>query len=183
MLGNLKKLGSFLAKKGVPLLAGAVAGPAGGIVSQMLGPLFGADEENEDDIIQKISADPEALSKLKIVESNNRVKLQELAVEQDRIVLEDAKAHLADTQSARMREVAIVEATGKRDGQLYAMAWTVILGFLGLAILMCFKPVTEHQILLIMIGALVAGFAGVLNYFFGSSKSSADKTKMSAVKK
>ena len=179
---GLGKLGSFLAKKGVPLLGSVIGGPAGAIVGQLVAPMFGANADDEDDLIRSIEADPEATVKLKQIEAQNKERLEELNIERERIALEDAKAHLTDVQSARTRDVAIVEATGKRDIHLYMMAWIIIVGFMGLAVMMIFKAVPENQIVTMMFGALIMGFSTVLAYFFGSSKGSADKTKMSAVK-
>jgi uncharacterized membrane-anchored protein YitT (DUF2179 family) len=75
-----------------------------------------------------------------------------------------------------------VKATGKRDYNLYILAWTVVVGFFGLCAALLFKAIPDGQndIVYVLFGGLVTGFSTVLAYFFGSSKGSADKTKFLA---
>jgi lipopolysaccharide export LptBFGC system permease protein LptF len=72
--------------------------------------------------------------------------------------------------------------TGKKDLNLYILAWTVVGGFFALcAILMEVSlPEGSSQIVYLLFGGLVTGFTQVLGYFFGSYKSSNDKTKLLA---
>ena len=68
----------------------------------------------------------------------------------------------------------------QRDWHLYFIAWTVIVGFLSLCIILMFKniPKESSNVLYILLGGLSAGFSQVLSYFFGSSKSSAEKNEI-----
>jgi hypothetical protein len=95
-------------------------------------------------------------------------------------VLQAEQAHLADRQSARDREIEITKATGKRDLNLYILAWVVVGGFLGLTGLLTFVTVpTENQGPVNQLyGALAMGFGAVIGYFFGSSQSSDLKTRI-----
>lgn len=58
----------------------------------------------------------------------------------------------------------------------------IVIGFFGSLLVMLFHPesITEHntQPIMIMVGALVAAFAGLTGYFFGSSAGSAKKTEL-----
>jgi hypothetical protein len=60
----------------------------------------------------------------------------------------------------------------------------IVIGFFGSLLMMLFNPscITEHnsQPVMIMVGALVAAFAGLTGYFFGSSAGSAKKTELLA---
>lgn len=153
-----------------PLIGSVIGGPAGGAVGTLISKALGCEDKPEA-IAEVIKADPEALLKLEALEKSHQVELE-------RLLLEGEQARLADVQSARSREVEITKSTGKRDVNLYVLAWTVVVGFFGLMSLLCFKALPEDSngVVFMLFGALTTGFGEVLNYFFGSSKSSADKT-------
>lgn len=170
-----KKLGKKLAGKGLPLLgkilggpAGAALGTAGALVASVLG------EDQSDDpaaLLQALEARPELIIELKKAEFSNSEALRRLALQQEQMYLEDV-------QSARKREVAMAEATGEKDSNLYVLAWTVVMGFFVMIGVMGFAgdAFKENPALMMLIGALSAGFGSVLNYFFGSSSGSKAKT-------
>ena len=63
---------------------------------------------------------------------------------------------------------------------MYVLASIIVIGFFVLTGILMFVtlPASSSNVVNLLFGGLVAGFATVLNYFFGSSKSSADKTAM-----
>jgi hypothetical protein len=178
-----KDIADFV-KKGAPLLGSALAGPAGGAVGGLVASLFGGNSEDPEKLLTLMQSDPEALTKLKELELKHRERLEELSLEAAKITLEESKAYLADTQSARQRETAIVQTTGKKDVNLYILAWVVVGGFFLLTGLMMLIPELDgrsnNAMVNTMFGGLVSGFATVLGYFFGSSKGSTDKTQLLA---
>jgi len=175
-------IGNFV-KKGAPLLGSLIGGPAGGAVGSLVAGIFG--ENNPQELMEKLNADPEAMTKLRELEMKHRERLEELSIEAARIQLQETQAFFADTQSARQRETSIVQPTGKKDVNLYILAWVVVGGFFLLTGLMMIIPELESRssnaMVNIMFGGLVSGFATVLGYFFGSSKSSAEKTQLLTV--
>ena len=162
--GIFKSIGNVVLKAGAPILASAI--PGGGLAMNLVKDAFGVDPEEEDEqiIASAIEADPDAAVKLRRIETAHVASLERLALERDR-------AFLGDRQDARGREVAVVQATGKRDHHLYALAWTVIAGFFGMMALMMFVEIPENVVGPInqLFGALAAGFGLVLAYFFGTS--------------
>lgn len=63
---------------------------------------------------------------------------------------------------------------------MYALGALIVVGFFTI-LYVVFKaemPQSNKDIGLLVIGALVAKFSDVVGYFFGSSKSSADKTEI-----
>jgi len=93
---------SEIVSKAAPILGAALGGfgaPIGMIVSGIASLFGGATDEN--DLIAKIKADPEAFLKLKQFEMQHEVDLLKFATE--------------DRKSAREREASIVKSTGKRD--------------------------------------------------------------------
>ncbi len=165
-----KELGTQIAKTGAPVLGSVIGGPAGNAIGKLVATLFGADPQDPGDIYAKLSADPDALVKLKELEAKHKERITEL--------------YLADIQSARSREVAVVGATGKHDYFLYGLATVTVVGFYLLLGLLMKWPIPEgsNNAIMILFGSLATGFGTVLAYFFGSSKSSSDKTRLMAAK-
>ncbi len=62
----------------------------------------------------------------------------------------------------------------------YVLAAFIVLGFFGVIILLLFVDLSDsvQDALLILLGVLAGGFGAVVQYFFGSSKGSADKNDM-----
>ena len=67
-----------------------------------------------------------------------------------------------------------------KDIYMYGLGALIVFGFFFILYIIFGKvlPVENKEIGLLVIGALVAKFGDVVNYFFGSSKGSADKTEL-----
>ena len=143
------------------MLATAVAGPMGGAVISMLANKFGV-EESVQAVAQAIAGDPQAAQKLADLE------------------LEFAKLDAADRDSARTREVEVAKAGGSQLSQLVVPVLalgTVTSTFIFIASLLFLEIKTDQQQLVIFaLGYATAAAQQVLSYYFGSSKSSQDKT-------
>jgi len=166
-----KKIGSL----GCSLLGTVLAGPAGGSIGTLLGnQLFGdkSEEVSEDQFIQTL-ANPDAIIKMKQFELDHKLELEKLILESQRIELQDR----AD---ARRRQIEHEKVTGKSDVNLYVLAWTIVIGFFILVSILIFIPLPtdSNGVIFLLFGTLSAGFGSVMGYFFGSSKSSSDKTDM-----
>jgi hypothetical protein len=165
------------------LLGGPVGGAIGGVIA-LIGSAFGLSpaETTPDKINSLLATDPAAAVKLAEIEANNKIELQKLILEQDRLMLQHRQAEFSDTASARDREKEVVKATGKVDINLYLLAWTIVLGFFGLtALLMYIKlPAGQTEVIFMLFGGLVSGFSTVLGYFFGSSRGSLMKSQIIA---
>jgi len=158
-----------------PLLGELVGGPAGGALGtaiKLVASALGVGEDPEA-VLEAIKTDPQALTKIKEIELRHKEELE-------RILLERERLRLRDVASARQREIEVVKATGKKDINLYVLAWTVVGGFFALCYGLMRIPLPEgsNDVVFMLFGALAAGFGQVLQYFFGSSKSSAEKTDL-----
>ena len=80
-----KEIGKHIVKIGAPLLGTALAGPAGGAIGGVVASAFGVDPEKPDEVLQAITTDPNALVKLKEIQSANKVRLQELVIQKAQI--------------------------------------------------------------------------------------------------
>lgn len=88
-----------LIEKSAPLLAGAIGGPFASVAVQLISSMFGADGRNINDVVSKITTDPEAEIKLKKLEYDHQealelIKSQQYAKEHDDI--DDARDFIKD---------------------------------------------------------------------------------------
>ena len=150
-----------LLKGAAPLLATALAGPFAPAALSMLAKTFNA-EETVEAVAKAIVNDPQAAQKLADLE------------------LEFAKLDAADRESARTREVELAKASGSALSQMVVPVLalgTVASTFLFIASLLFLEIKTDQQQLVIFaLGYATAAAQQVLSYYFGSSKSSQDKT-------
>lgn len=172
-----KKLGSHLVDIGAPLLGNIIGGPpgvalasAGALLSSVLG------EDTVKDpvaMLARMQAQPELLVEIRKIDRDNKESLRRLSLQQ-------AELDYKNVQGARDREVEITKATGRLDANLYVLAWMVVCGFLATIAILAFadEAFSDNQAALLLLGALSAGFGSVLNYFFGSTKGSREKTQM-----
>lgn len=164
--------GGAAAPAGIALTALSALGKACGL---------GSDATPEEIHAAIQTADPE--TKLKLMQAENDFKLK--IREQD---LDELKARLNDVQSARQAEVAKTQATGKRDINLYVLAYLYIAGFFISMIAMVWMmidgtfPEEIPQALVFLLGnlfgCLTSGVGAIIQYFFGTSASSAKKTDL-----
>jgi hypothetical protein len=166
---DLKKIGSNLIGKGLPLLGGVLGGSAGEKIGATIAGALGIDSEG----LGRAIEDPAMLAELKKFEMEHKQELEKLQ-------LEETRAYLADVQSARSREVEMAKATGERDLNMYVLAWVIVVGFFGLLGLLFFTgvPETGRDLLNLSVGSLLAGFSTVVGYFFGSSAGSKAKNSI-----
>lgn len=169
-----------------PMVGGLLGGPPGAAIGtgvKLLASLFGLKEEEvtPDSIEQILLTDPEAGLKLRQMELDNQADIR-------KCFLSMRSMELGDLASARAREVAVVQATGRKDLNLYIMAWVILGGFIGLimALIVCQftfgKTLQNDPLLTLLLGSLSTDAGMVVGYFYGSSKGSAEKTQLLAGK-
>jgi hypothetical protein len=178
-----KEVGAKIAKS-APLIGGILGGPGGGAIGgvvSMVASALGLKSESPapEEVMRAIEQNPDALLKLKEMELRNKTTLEDMALKRD-------IAYLEDRQDARRRQTGHEEATGKSDINLYVMGWVTIGGFFGCLIITLVFDIPEGEVaktvISMLFGAMIGGYKDVLGYFFGSSKSSAEKTKALANK-
>lgn len=161
-------------KELAPLIGTALGGPLGGAAAAFLADKLGIGEKTVEavsDVLNsgKMTADQIAGIKLAEIEFRR-------FVEQNKIDIERIDA--SDRDSARKMQMA----TGSWVPG--ALALLIVFGFFGILVSMMLDilKVSDQQSLLILLGALSAGFGAVLNYYFGSSHGSQIKSDLLAQK-
>jgi hypothetical protein len=157
--------------RAAPGLAHALGGPLAGAAVEILSrAIFGGDAAEEGALADALErASPEQLVALKKAEQEFQLALRQASVEEMRI---DA----GDRANARERQIRTNDWTPSVLGAF------VILGFfLVLAFMVANKlPPGAKTEFSIMLGALATMTAAVVNYFFGSSAGSREKTRLIA---
>lgn len=165
---DFKNLGAKVADF-APMLGGILGGPGGALAGKAIDAIADAfglkGEEVTLSKIDELVKDPQSIIKLKEIESTLIISLEQIAQK--------------DRESARAREVKIVETTKTKDVNLYILAWVVVGGFFGLVGTLSFITIPQVNVGPVnqLYGVLGTGFGLVLGYFFGSSKGSSDKNK------
>ncbi len=170
---DVKKLISNVAPTLFTGLGTLVAGPAGtvvgGLAGKVLTQVFGT--SSPDKLTEVISQDPQAAVKLREAELTFQLEMA-------KIELDETKSFLADVQNARAREIAMKGS----NATFYSIGWIITCSFFGAIVLLTFKPVSidaqMRDVLNMMLGYLASNFTTVVQYFFGSSKGSADKASL-----
>lgn len=154
-----------------PQLAHALGGPlAGAAVSQISRAIFGDPDADEGALADMLAtASPEQVIALKRAEQQFQIALRETQLEALRI---DAD----DRASARDRQVALSDWTPSAIGAAIIFGFFIVLGVMVARQL----PTGAETEFSIMLGALATMTAAVVNYFFGSSAGSKEKTRMMA---
>ena len=151
--------------KGVaPVLATAVAGPAGGAAVGWIASKLGIPDDTIEGVTKALTGNPEMTLKLKELD------------------LEYAKLEVQDRDSARQAyaQVAISEHATKLDKVVVPV---LALGVVGLAftligvLMFVNTPTDQQQIIIFALGFITSAAGQVLSFYFGSSQGSKDKTE------
>lgn len=151
--------------KGVaPVLATAVAGPAGGAAVGWIASKLGIDDATVEGVTQALTGNPEMALKLKELD------------------LEYAKLETADRDSARKAYAAV--ATSEYATKLDKLVVPVLaLGVVGLAfaliavLMFVNTPQDQQQLIIFALGFITSAAGQVLSFYFGSSQGSKDKNR------
>ncbi len=154
-----------------PQLAHALGGPlAGAAAAQISRAIFGAPDADEEALAETLAAaSPEHLLALKKAEQEFQIALRETRLEELRI-------DVGDRADARGRQVALNDWTPSALGALIILGFFIVLG----AMVARRLPAGTETEFSIMLGALATMTAAVVNYFFGSSAGSKEKTRLMA---
>ncbi len=166
--GKIKRVITDIA----PTLAHALGGPLAGVaVSKISQAIFGTSDKDEKALGAVIAnATPEQWILIKKAEQEFVLALRAAKIEEQRI-------HASDRSNARARQVDL------NDWMPSALGALIILGFFIVLSVMISRrlPDGAETEFSIMLGALATMTAAVVNYYFGSSVGSKEKTRLMAL--
>lgn len=168
-----------LVSKLAPTIAAGLGGPVAGSAVAALEAVFGINtagttEDKQAALVPIVAAaTQDQLLALKVAEQDFALKMADLGFKN---TTDLEKLAADDRDSARKREVDIKDNTPK------ILAYSVTLGYFGLMVFMCVStpPAASRDILNIMLGTLGTAWGAVMAYYFGSTKGSAEKSKLLA---
>ena len=153
-----KKIADF-----APLL-GSALGPVGAGVGALISSEFGT-ENTPDAINSFITGNPEAQVKLKEIEITHKTKLQQ-------IKLETLQAELGDKANARK-----AHNQSKMPAYL-SIGLTVLIALLVFLLFYVDVPAGSREVLFMLLGVVVKEWGSAMQFWFGTTRSSADKTRL-----
>lgn len=172
---------SDILKKAAPWLAAAAAGPAGlaGMAIKTAAEALGATETTTEAVTAAlVGANPEQMAALRQADNDFKLRMQELGYKSTADL--EALA-VSDRKDARDREVRLGDSWTPR-----ILAAVVVGGFLSMVymVLSGYVPGLKDPNIAGMVGTLIGYVSAkadqVVNYYFGSTASSARKTDLLA---
>lgn len=158
--------------KVAPMLGTLIGGPAGAAVGSIIASALGT-PSTPDAVEAAIASNPDALIKLRQIESDRVTRLQELLTDQAKV---EIQAEAADRASARLMQT---EQPSRMPAVLTA---GVGLGFLATLAALFWLPIPSENgdTIVYMCGQLAAAFAACLAFWVGTTRQSENKTHMLA---
>jgi len=157
-----------------PWLGSAIAGPLGGMAVEAAANALGLTEKTTDALKTAISgATPEQMLALKQADQQFALQMQALGFKQ----VSDLEAIAAgDRKSARDMQMVTKSLAPA------ILSYTVTAGYFGtlIGIMVGWLKVSDSQALLLMLGSLTTAWGVVMAFWFGTTSSSAEKTRIIA---
>jgi hypothetical protein len=102
----------------------------------------------------------------------------DMAMEIETLYLEYYKIDAEDRDGARLREVEVTKATGKRDAMQVVAGSIGLLAFILIVVAGLFLPIKNLEFFNAILGYVMGVSTMIFAYFYGSSKGSADKNNL-----
>lgn len=159
-----------------PILGAMLPIPGGAAIGAVIAHEFGGSINNPDDLISRIVSDPNAGVKLLEIQSNCKVQLQQLAVQQAQ---NELTAQTAQLESDRL-DRADARNRNSRSWMPEIVTFILVTGFFGIiAGIMYFHLSSEDEkVLYILLGTVSTSFTAAVSYWLGSSAGSKNKDKV-----
>jgi len=160
--------------KAAPMLGTLLGGPAGAAIGSLISSALGADNDPAA-VSAAISQNPEALVKLRQLEADRQVKLQELMLTH--------AATMAQTEAADRKDARGANVSSGMQPAVFALSIILLLLTLGSEVSVLFlgyPPSIPDLVVGRVLGLLDAVAMMVLAYWFGTTSGSAQKTELLA---
>lgn len=170
-----------------PALATALGGPLAGVAVDVLGKaILGKEGSSESDIQEAIlqGLSPETMARLEEANLNFKLEIEKLVIEGKRLDYQNDREYLLDTQSARQSNsdkeevfwvgIVVLVMFGVIATALTIGSWALLTGGLGTV-----DPATVGLVfgfLGTVLGYVASNAQQVINFWFGTSKGSQQKT-------
>ena len=152
-----------------PVIGGAIGGPFGLIATSVLkADLLGQKEASDEELEKAIvNASPETLAKIRKIDASFKVRMEELGVQKKQL-------HQQDRSNAREMAAKTTMLPQMIISGVYILAFAWVLH----TVFTMTVTLTDTQLVIVnmLIGILSAGLIQIMNFWFGSSSGSKQKT-------
>ena len=93
------------------------------------------------------------------------------------MLIEEERMYMEDRANARNREIELAKA-GKMDWMMKVVGLTMLAAFIASLCTVYFFDLKNKELAHFILGELTTMVVGIVAYYFGTSKSSNDKTKL-----
>ena len=154
-----------------PVLGTALGGPFGGMAGKFIADALGVDEAALEETV--LSANPETMLQIKNIDNKFKLKLKELDISEEQLHHQDRASARDMGKNTTLIPQAIIST-------IFIIGFVVVL----YAVFKGTIQLTPMQMNManILIGILSAGIMQIMNFWFGSSSGSKEKTKKLSIK-
>ncbi len=154
-----------------PVLGTALGGPFGGMATKFLAGKLVGDENAGEDVIEEMinNANPDLMFKIKELDADFKVEMKRIGLEEKQLVVDDRKDARKLFSVDKKPQIVL---SGIFIGGYFILVYALITG--GFKI----DP-SQTALVATLIGVLTAGVSNIMQFWFGSSSGSKDKTKPS----
>lgn len=153
--------------------------PGAKMVGKALEAAFNGNIEKPDELANKIVLDPAAALKLAEIESNNRVQLENIAMQHAyNMMSHDEKMYAHEVEDRKSAREAPRHENEKWIPGFLVVSLTVGLGAILSSVIIGEVQGDEVQIIMLIAGMLVAKYNSIIDFFFGTSQSSRNKDEI-----
>jgi len=169
---SLGKIAKQVVGAVAPTIATALGGPFAGVAMKFLADKLGIDETGEvEEFLVAAGNDPDKLLALKQADQDFKVKLRELDIK-------EYELDVRDRDSAReLGEKKGLHAQHTLSG-VYSVGYFGIFGLILTGVVS--EQILQLSVVSALVGALTAAQLQIMNFWFGSSRGSKDKTEAMA---
>jgi hypothetical protein len=154
----------------VPMIGTALGGPFGAVAATFAANALGLDSKDVktvSDVLTGGSMTADQVTQLKLAELEMAKWMADNEIRKDQLSMENTK----DARDMQKQTRSFFPAT---------LSTIITVGFFGILTSMLVNDIKPSEPLLVMLGALGAGFGAVVNFWLGSNSSSARKTELLA---
>ena len=152
-----------------PVLGTALGGPFGGMAAKFLGNALTGDENTSEDVLEEMvtNANPDLMFKIKELDSTFKLEMKRIGLKEKQLVVDDRKDARKLFSVDKRPQIVL---SGIFIGGYFVLVYSLITG--GFKV----DP-SQTALVSTLIGVLTAGVANIMQFWFGSSSGSKDKTK------
>ncbi|MDX1351557.1 MAG: hypothetical protein R3254_00995 [Thiomicrorhabdus sp.] len=148
-----------------PTLGAALGGPFGGMAGKWLAGRLGSTEEDIEEVV--LNSDPNLLAQIKELEFDFKKEMAALGIKEEQLHVQDR----SDARGMAIKTTLLPQII---------LSTIFILGFVFVLYLVFTGDVdlngTMKDVAIFLLGILSAGIAQIMNFFFGSSSGSKEKS-------